>query len=132
MKVLKTNYSLQMLIWLLQMWLTMEIAHISITLNPMTSLLFRFHPRTTSVSFSVYPGASNEVKSLSRVRLFATPWTVAYQASPSRGFSRQEYWSGLPSSAAGDLPDPGIKYGFPELQADSLPSEPPGKPVIYE
>ena len=59
-----------------------------------------------------------KVKSLSRVRLFATPWTVAYQASPSMGFSRQEYWSGFPSP--GNLPDPGIKPTSPALQVDSL------------
>ena len=53
------------------------------------------------------------------------PWTVAYQAPLSMGFSRQEYWSGLPSP--GDLPDPGIEPGSPTLQADSLPSELPGK-----
>ena len=51
----------------------------------------------------------SEVKSLSHVQLFATPWTVAYQASLSMGFSRQEYWSGLPFPSPGDLPDPGIK-----------------------
>ena len=67
------------------------------------------------------------VKSLSRVRLFATPWTVAYQAPPSMGFSRQEYWSGLPFPFPGDLPDPGIEPGFPAFQADALTSEPPGK-----
>ena len=49
------------------------------------------------------------VKSLSRVRLFATPWTVAYQASQSMGFSRNEYWSGLSFPSPGDLPDPGIE-----------------------
>ena len=69
-----------------------------------------------------------KVKLLSRVRLFATPWIVAYQASLSMGFSRQEYWSGLPFPSPGDLPDPGIKPRSPALQADSLPSEPPGKP----
>ena len=69
-----------------------------------------------------------KVKSLSRVRLFATPWTVAYQAPLSMGFSRQECWSGLPFPSPGDLPDPGIKPGSPALQADVLPSEPPGKP----
>ena len=68
-----------------------------------------------------------KVKLLSRVRLFATPWTVAYQAPPSMGFSRQECWSGLPFPSPGDLPDPGIKPGSPALQADALPSEPPGK-----
>ena len=69
-----------------------------------------------------------EVKSLSRVRLFVTPWTVAYQAPPSMGFSRQEYWSGLPFPSPGDLPNPGIKPGSPALGADALTSEPPGKP----
>ena len=57
----------------------------------------------------------SEVKSLSRVRLFATPWTVANQAPPSMGFSRREYWSGLPFPSPGDLPDPGIKPGSPAL-----------------
>ena len=56
-----------------------------------------------------------KVKSLSHVRLFATPWTVAYKASPSMGFSRQEYWSGLPFPSPGDLPDPGIEPGSPAL-----------------
>ena len=64
----------------------------------------------------------------SRVRLFATPWTVAYQAPPSMGFFRQEYWSGLPFPSPGDLPYPGIKPGYPAFQADALTSEPPGKP----
>ena len=69
-----------------------------------------------------------KVKSLSRVRLFATPWTVAHQAPPSMEFSRQEYWSGLPFTSPRDLPNPGVKPGSPALQADSLPSEPPGSP----
>ena len=56
------------------------------------------------------------------------PWTVAYQASPSMGFSRQEYWSGLPFSSPGDLPDSGVKPRSPALEADALTSEPPGKP----
>ena len=47
------------------------------------------------------------------------------------GFSRQEYWSGLPFPPPGDLPDPGIKLRSPALQADSLPSEPPGKPKSH-
>ena len=64
--------------------------------------------------------------SLSHVRLFATPWTVAYQVPPSVGFSRQEYWSGLPFPSPGDLPNPGTEPGSPALQADALPSEPPG------
>ena len=49
-----------------------------------------------------------------------TPWTVACQAPLSMGFSRQEYWSGLPFPSPGDLPDPGVKPGSPALQADSL------------
>ena len=70
----------------------------------------------------------SEEKSLSCVRLFATPWTVAYQAPLSMEFSRQEYWSGLPFSSPGDLSDPRVEPGSPALQADSLPSEPPGNP----
>ena len=57
----------------------------------------------------------SEVKSLSRVRLFVIPWTVAYRAPPSMGFSRQEYWSGLPFPSPGELPNPGIKPGSPAL-----------------
>ena len=59
------------------------------------------------------------------MRLFAVPWTLAYQAPPSMKFSRQEYWSGLPFPSPGDLPNPGIEPGSPALQADALPSEPP-------
>ena len=70
----------------------------------------------------------SEVKSLSRVQTLATPWTVAYQAPPSVGFSRQEYWSGLPFPSPGDLPDPGIEPRSPTLDADALTSESPGKP----
>ena len=55
-----------------------------------------------------------------------TSWSVARQAPLSMEFSRQEYWSGMPFPSLGDLPDPGIEPGSPELQADSLPSEPPG------
>ena len=68
-----------------------------------------------------------KVKSLSRIRLFATPWTIGYQAPLSMGFSRQEYWSGLPFPSPGDLPDPGIEPRSPAFQADALTSEPPGK-----
>ena len=64
-----------------------------------------------------------KVKSLSCVRLFATPWTVAHQALPSMGFSRQEYWSRLPFPSPVDLPDPGIELRSHSLQADSLLSE---------
>ena len=61
-----------------------------------------------------------KVKSFSRVRLFATPGTVAYQAPPSMGFSRQKHWSGLPFPSPGDLPNPGIEPGSPALQADAF------------
>ena len=70
----------------------------------------------------------NFVKSLSRVQLFAIPWTVAHQAPPSVGFSRQEYWSGLPFPSPGDLPNPEIEPRSPALWADALPSEPPRNP----
>ena len=73
-----------------------------------------------------------KVKSLSRVQLFATPWTVAYQAPPSMGFSRQEHWSGLPFPSPGDLLDPGIEPRSPTLQTDALLSEPPGKPKLQQ
>ena len=62
---------------------------------------------------------------LSRVQLFATPWTVACQAPLSMGFPKQEYWSGLPFPFPRDLSNPGMEPGSPALEADSLPSEPP-------
>ena len=68
--------------------------------------------------------------SLSPIRLFATLWTVVHEASPSMGFSRQEYWSGLPFPSPGNLPNPGIEPRSPALQADAITSEPLGKPVI--
>ena len=74
---------------------------------------------------------SSPVKLLSCVQLFVIPWTVAYQAFPSMGFSRQEYWSGLPFPSSGDFPDPGIKARSPTLQEDSLQSEPPEKPMHH-
>ena len=73
----------------------------------------------------------HEVKPLSCVRLFVTPWTVALPAPPSMGFSRQEYWRGLPFPSPEDLPDPGIEPGSPALEADALTSEPPGKPMKW-
>ena len=70
---------------------------------------------------SVCLHAIQSVKSLSCVRLFATPWTVAYQTPPSMGFSRQEYWRESPFPSPGDLPDPGIEPRSPALQTDALP-----------
>ena len=65
------------------------------------------------------------------VQLFATLWTVAHQAPMSMGFSRQEYWNGLPCPPPGDLSNPGTKPASPTLQVDSLPTEPPGKPPSW-
>ena len=70
-----------------------------------------------------------KVQSLSRVQL-ATPWTVAHQVSLYMGFSRQEYWNGLPFPFPGDFPDPGMEPRSPSLQADVLTSEPPEKPML--
>ena len=75
----------------------------------------------------VYAWASKTNRS-PHVWLFATLWTAAYQAPPSLGFSRQEYWSGLPFPSPGYLPDPRIEPGSPKLEADALTSEPPRKP----
>ena len=60
------------------------------------------------------------MKSFSHVQLFVTPWTVAYQAPPFTGFSRQAYWSGLPFPSPGDLPDPGIEPRSPALRAGTF------------
>ena len=84
---------------------------------------------TTSATWEAHFNSLKvKVNLLSCVRLFATPWRVAYQALQSMGFSRQEYWSGLPFPSPGALPNPGIKPGSPALQTDALPSEPLGKP----
>ena len=72
------------------------------------------------------------MKSLSPVQLFATPRTVAYQAPLSMGFSRQEYWTGLPFPSPGELPNSGNEPKSPALQADALTSEPPGKQDLLE
>ena len=65
------------------------------------------------------------MNSVSLVRLFVTPWTLAYEAPPSVEFSRQEYWSGLPFPSPGDLPQPGIEPGSPAGKQTLLTSEPP-------
>ena len=72
-----------------------------------------------------------KMKSLSPVRLFATPWTVAYQAPQFMEFSRQEYWIGLPFPSPWDLPDPGIEPRSPALWADTLLSEPTRKMFYF-
>ena len=73
-----------------------------------------------------------KVKLFSRVRLFATLWTVAHQAPQSMRFSRQEYWSGLPFPSPGDLSNPGIEPRSPALQADALTSELPVAKILPE
>ena len=88
------------------------------------------HTHTHRVN-SPHPVHARVLSRFSRVRLYATPWTVAHQAPLSTGFSRQEYWSGLPCPPPGDLPDPGIEPRSLHLLhwwADSLPLAPPGKP----
>ena len=72
-----------------------------------------------------------KVKSLSHVRLFAIPWSVVYQASLSMGFSRQEYWSGLPFPSLGNLPDPGIEPVSPALAGRFFTTKPLGKPAKF-
>ena len=94
-------------------------------------VLFSFYYHTTAgagIKRSMHLKKEKKVQSFSSDQLFATPWTVAYQPPPSMGFSRQEYWSGLPFPSPGDLPDPGIEPRSPAFRADALPSEPPGNP----
>ena len=88
------------------------------------------HKNKTSGMCNVLLQLNNQIQkcalctsSLSRVRLFVTPWTGAHQVPLSIGFSRQEFWSGLPCPSPGDVPNPGVKPGSPALQADSLPSK---------
>ena len=71
-----------------------------------------------------------KVKLLGRVQLLATPWTAAFQAPPSIGFARQEYWSGLPFPSPGDLPDPGIEPMSSALAGVFFTTEPTGKPLV--
>ena len=70
------------------------------------------------------------IVSLSRIQLFVTPQTVAYQAPLSMGFPRQEHWNGLPIPSQGDLPNPGIQPVSPALQADSLPLSHQGRLIM--
>ena len=96
-------------------------------------LVTKCYLHTSSLHPYDYIGQKKErkkVKSLSHVQLFATLWTVAHQAPLSMGFSRPEYWSGLPFPSPGDLPNPGIELRSPALQTDSLLSEPQGSPML--
>ena len=98
-------------------------------LTPKKDVLFIIGDWNAKVGSPETPGS--EVKLLSLVQLFATPWTVAHQAPLSMGFTRQEYWSELPFHSPGDLPNPGIEARSPTLQADALTSEPPGNRQIW-
>ena len=100
--------------------------------GPLHHLSYQGSPQyiwSVYLMLEIHPRGQKDVKgkwkwkSLSPVRLFVTPWTIAYQAPPSVGFSRQEYRSGLLFPSPGDLPNPGIEPGSPALQADALPSE---------
>ena len=86
--------------------------------------------RRTGVAVLKGKHTSPKVKLLSRVRLFATPWTVAYQAPLSVGFSRQEYWSGLPFPSPGDLSDPGIEPGLQHCRWTLYPLSHQGSPSL--
>ena len=110
---------------------------------PILSLCFSFHPREDSPGAKdspllVYlsrfptkiPSASEFSDIRGCVRLIVTLWTVAHQAPLSVGFSRQEYWSGLPCPPPGDLPDAGIEPRSPTFQADSIPP-PPARKLQY-
>ena len=124
------KYNIKILPHVLFSWLPRFINHSCtlfpfLSLSPFTSSHHLLPPPLTSIHT---PIVKVKMKSFSRVWLFATPWTVAHQASPSMEFSRQEYWSGFLFPSPGDLPDPGIERRSPTLQADALPSEPPGKP----
>ena len=88
------------------------------------------------MQFPPSPGSCCAVLSrFSCVQLCATPWTVALQAALSMGFSRQEYWSGLPFPSPRDFPGPEIELLFLmsnlHWQAGSLPLVPPGKPLVW-
>ena len=99
--------------------------------------LLRHHPTQGWRSCSIYPptpvphwlrAACHSCVLCLVTQSCETPWTVARQAPLPMGFSRQEYWSRFPCPSPGDLPNPGIEPRSPSLQADSLLSEPPGKP----
>ena len=116
------------LIWHLKMWFLLSKGTLQVAFP---SSMFRIEahmeigpaaclPWTRVLTFSRF----------SRVWLFATPRPLAHQAPLSMGLSRQEYWSGLLCRPPGNLPDPGIEPSSPTLQADSLPTEAPGKPAL--
>ena len=106
-----------LLLLLLFFNLFIVIKYKSITFPILIILSVGFNDINVSDSHSVVPD-------------FVTPWTIARQAPLSMEFFREGYWTGLPFPSPRDLPDPGVELECPELQADSLPSEPPGKLII--
>ena len=109
-----------MSVWLLFVLVcsSLGLACLGVSVLPGLGWLFPFHVRESK---------KVKVKSLSCIRLFTTPWTVAYQSPPPMGLSREGYWSVLPFPSPGNLPDSGIESRSPTLWADTLPSETPGK-----
>ena len=97
-------------------------------MSPVSPLAGRFF--TTEPAEKPQNGMKVKMLVAQSIQLFATLWTIAHQAPLSIEFSRQEFWSELPFPSPGDLPNPGIEPGSPTLQADSLLSEPPGKPQV--
>ena len=118
-------------VFLLDWYLDHYVVSFLISCNLYFNLYFVWYEDCYS-SFLLLPICMkwSEVKSLSCVWLIVALWTVAYQALLSMGFSKQEYWNGLSFPSPGYLPDPGIKPGSPSLQAEALPSEPPGKSIL--
>ena len=84
-----------------------------------SNLCHFWFPHWQAGSLPLVPPGKVKVKWLSCVRLFLTPWAIAYQGPQSMEFSRQEYWSGLAFPSPGDLPDPGIEPGSPALRVDT-------------
>ena len=118
-------------VWLLLLYQLQPLSHSVFFFSPSIKDLLKWSVIEIAllpdiIQFRVKPHFL-KVKSLSRVRLFATPRPGAYQVAPSMGFSRQECRSELPFPSPGDLPDLGIEPRSPALQADALPSEPPSE-----
>ena len=120
--------------------ITHELRNISTFLNDCKILSEPRHIHSTKYKSSIECCHGTEyscykdyvhVQLLSRVWLSATPWTVAHQTPMSMGFSRQEYWSGLPFPTPGDLPNPGIKPTSPPLAGGFFLTVPPGKPLVH-
>ena len=100
--------------------------HECVCMRACVCVCVRAHTRAPGNCLGLFCGC---VESVTQLCQTVTQWTVAHQAPLSMGFSRQGYWSGWPCPFPGDLPNLGIEPVAPTLQVDSLPSEPPGKPL---